>query len=144
MAENKTQKTNVPVAEFLASVEPEKRRLEGERLHAIMQDVTGDSGAMWGPSMIGYGDMEYTYTSGREGSWFRVGFSPRKAKLSLYGLKETEAQKSLLPQLGPHAESMGCLYANRLDALDEDVLRRLIALGFERTEFRGVDYPTKA
>jgi hypothetical protein len=124
-------------------VEPERRRVEGERLHALMRDVTGDPGVMWGPTMVGYGDMAYAYASGREGTWFRVGFSPRKAKLSLYGLKETAEQKALLPDLGPHQESMGCLYANRLDALDEDVLRRLIALGFERTEFRGVDYPSK-
>jgi hypothetical protein len=144
MAELKTQKTDVPVAEFLAGVEPEKRRIEGERLHAIFTEVTGDPGVMWGPTMVGYGDMEYTYVSGRTGNWFRVGFSPRKAKLSLYGLRETEEQQQLLESIGPHTEGMGCVYANRLDALDEDVLRRLIELGYARKEFRGIDYPGKA
>ena len=143
MSEPKTQKTDVPVADFLASVEPEKRRLEGERLHAIFSDVTGDPGVMWGATMVGYGDMPYEYASGKKGMWFPVGFSPRKAKLSLYGLKETSEQIALLEDLGPHTASMGCVYANRLDALDEDVLRRLIALGFSREDFRGVDYPGK-
>ncbi|MCR6713401.1 MAG: DUF1801 domain-containing protein [Demequina sp.] len=141
MAELKTQKTDVPVADFLAGVEPEKRRVEGERLHAIFSSVTGDPGVMWGPTMVGYGEMTYTYASGKTGVWFPVGFAPRKAKLSLYGLRETAEQQELLPALGPHTESMGCVYANRLDALDDDVLRQLIALGFARKDFRGVDYP---
>ena len=137
MAENKTHKTEQPVAEYLESVEPERRRLEGERLHAIMREVTGDPGVMWGPTMVGYGDMRYRSAAGREGDWFKVGFSPRKAKLSLYGLKDTPEQLALLPQLGPHTVGVGCVYANRLEALDEDVLRQLIALGFARGDFDG-------
>lgn len=130
MAENKTQKTEVPVAAYLAQVEPERRRLEGERLHAIMQEVTGEPGVMWGPTMVGYGDMHYISSAGREGDWFRVGFSPRKAKLSLYGLKDTEEQRALLPSLGPITTGAGCVYANRLDALDEEVLRKLVAMAY--------------
>lgn len=137
VAENLTKKTNVPVDEFLAAVEPPRRRLEGERLHALMREVTGEPGVMWGPTMVGYGDMHYRSAAGREGDWFKVGFSPRKAKLSLYGLKDTAEQLALLPQLGPHTVGVGCVYANRLDALDEDVLRQLIALGFARGDFDG-------
>ena len=137
MAENLTKKTDVPVEEFLAAVETPRRRLEGERLHAIMREVTGDPGVMWGPTMVGYGDMHYRSAAGREGDWFKVGFSPRKAKLSLYGLKDTPEQLALLPQLGPHTVGVGCVYANRLEALDEDVLRQLIALGFARGDFDG-------
>ena len=137
MAENLTNKTDVPVEEFLAAVEPPRRRLEGERLHAIMREATGDPGVMWGPTMVGYGDMHYRSAAGREGDWFKVGFSPRKAKLSLYGLKDTPEQLALLPQLGPHTVGVGCVYANRLEALDQDVLRQLIALGFARGDFDG-------
>lgn len=134
MAENLTKPTDVPVAEFLAAVEPERRRLEGQRLHAIMSEVTGDAGVMWGSSMVGYGTMHYRSRAGREGNWFKVGFSPRKAKLSLYGLKDTPEQRALLPNLGKHTVGAGCVYANQLEALHEDVLRRLIALGFAQPD----------
>jgi len=134
MAENKTHKTDVPVEFYLSTVEPERRRREGERLHELMSDVTGDPGVMWGPTMIGYGDMHYLSRAGREGDWFKVGFSPRKAKLSLYGLKDTPEQLALLPELGPHSVGAGCVYANRLDALDEDVLRRLVALAYAQPD----------
>jgi len=132
MAENKTQKTDVPVAEFLAQVEPERRRLEGERLQTLFTEITGDPGVMWGPTMIGYGELHYRSRAGREGDWYKVGFSPRKAKLTFYGLKDLPEQLELLGSLGPHTTGAGCLYVNRLEQLDEDVLRRLIELGWAR------------
>ena len=134
MAENKTQKTDVPVELYLSTVEPERRRFEGERLHALMSEITGDPGVMWGPTMIGYGDMHYRSRAGREGDWFKVGFSPRKAKLTFYGLKDTPEQLELLPQLGPHTIGAGCVYANRLDALDDSVLRRLVELAYAQPD----------
>ena len=131
MAENKTKPTEVSVAQFLATVEPERRRLEGQRVHEIMSEVTGAQGVMWGPSIIGYGEWRYRSPAGREADWFKVGFSPRKAKLTFYGLKDLPEQEALLESLGPHTVGAGCVYANRLDALDEDVLRRLIRLRYD-------------
>ena len=135
MAEPITKPTDVPVAEYLAAVEPERRRLEGERLHEIMRDVTGDPGVMWGTSIVGYGAYRYRYASGREGDWMKVGFSPRKAQLSLYGLKDSEEQLALLAGLGPHTVGVGCVYARRLELLDEGVLRELIRLGMARGDY---------
>ena len=134
MAENKPQKTDVPVELYLSTVEPERRRLEGERLHTLMSEITGDPGVMWGPTMIGYGDMHYRSRAGREGDWFKVGFSPRKAKLTFYGLKDTPEQLEILPHLGPHTIGAGCVYANRLDALDDSVLRRLVELAYAQPD----------
>jgi len=49
-----------------------------------MKRITGANPAMWGESIIGFGNYTYRYASGREGDWFLVGFSPRKLKLTLY------------------------------------------------------------
>jgi hypothetical protein len=119
-------------AEFLASVEPAKRKSEGEWLLRLMSDVTGATPVMWGPTMIGYGTYTYRYPSGRTGEFFRVGFSPRKSALSLYGLKDDEGAEAMLADLGPHTTGAGCVYVKSLDALDEDVLRALVLRGFER------------
>ncbi|WP_297081016.1 DUF1801 domain-containing protein [uncultured Demequina sp.] len=135
MAENKTQPTDQPVADFLASVTPERRRLEGERLLAIMTEVTGDEAVMWGPTMVGFGSYHYRYASGREGDMLRVGFSPRKAQLSLYGLNEDPAQKALLERLGPHTSGASCVYVKRLEDVDEEVLRDLIDLGYQHGDY---------
>ena len=37
-----------------------------------------------GPSIVGFGTDELTYASGRTVDWMKVGFSPRKAALTLY------------------------------------------------------------
>ncbi len=129
---NKTVPTAQDPAEFIAAVEPEKRRHEAERLLALMSDVTGARPEMWGPTMIGFGTYSYRYPSGRKGEFFRVGFSPRRSALSLYGLKDDEGAEVMLADLGPHTTGAGCVYVKSLDALNEDVLRALVRRGFER------------
>ena len=129
---NLTVPTDQSPTEFLATVEPVKRRLEGERLLALMTEVTGAAPVMWGPSMIGYGAYQYRYPSGRKGEFFRVGFSPRKSALSLYGLQDDERAQAMLADLGPHTVGAGCVYVKKLDAVDDAVLRALVKRGFER------------
>ncbi len=128
----KTLPTDVPIDEFLSTLDP-RRAAEGAELVAIYRDVTGVEPVMWGPSIVGFGTYRYQYASGTEGIWPRTGFSPRKAKLSLYGLTEHPDSPQLLEKLGPHTATVACVYATRLDALDESVLRELIALGWSVT-----------
>ncbi len=132
MTENRTQPTNVTVEEFLETVQSERRRDEGKRLLEIMREVTGDNPVMWGPSIVGFGTMRYTYKTGREGDWPKVGFSPRKAQLTFYGLKDLPEQQLRLAELGPHTTGAGCVYAKKLEDLDEEVLRDLIGIGHQR------------
>jgi hypothetical protein len=84
MAEAKTQPTDTDPQDFLAAVEPARKREEAQVLDALFRRVTGERPKMWGPSIIGYGSYRTTYASGREVEWMRTGFSPRKAKHSLY------------------------------------------------------------
>ena len=84
MAEAKTTQTDASVDAFIDSVEPEAKREDARVLDALFRKVTGEEPRMWGPSIIGYGDYHTTYESGREVHWMRSGFSPRKAKHSLY------------------------------------------------------------
>ncbi|MFW6413160.1 MAG: DUF1801 domain-containing protein [Oceanicaulis sp.] len=129
MAENKTQPTAQSPAAFLDAVEPEKKRREARELDALFRRVTGWSPVMWGPSMIGYGAYRYRYESGREGEFFATGFSPRKAKHSIYVLPGYADYGSILDRLGRHAAGKSCLYITTLDAVDLDVLAELIETG---------------
>ncbi len=133
----KTLPTEVPVEEFLATLDP-RRAAEGTELVRIYGAATGAEPVMWGPSIVGFGTYEVTYANGSVATWLRTGFSPRKAKLSLYGLTEHPDSPALLERLGPHTATVACVYATRLDALDEGVLRELIALGWSMTADRAV------
>jgi hypothetical protein len=128
MAENKTQRTQASVADFLAAIPDPDRRRDARALAALMAKATGEKPAMWGTSIVGYGDTTYEGSNGREVDWFPVGFSPRKAALVLYLMGGLAAHADLLAELGPHKVGGGCLYLSRFEKIDTAVLTRLIAL----------------
>jgi hypothetical protein len=127
---NKTQVTGASVDEFVAGVEHPVRRQDGLRLRDLMAELTGEEPAMWGPTIVGFGRVHYKYATGREGDMPAVGFSPRKASLSLYGLTHAPESAALLGRLGKHKTGAGCLYVTKLADVDEAVLAELIRLGY--------------
>ena len=121
MAEPKTKPTDVPVADFIAAVENPRRRADAEVMQALLTGITGVTPVMWGPSIIGYDSYR-----GPTGDWPRIGFSPRKAQLVLYVMGDFDSREALISRLGKVSTKGGCLYINRLDAVDEGVLRELV------------------
>src|SRR5690606_35223726 len=137
MAETKTRPTQVSVEEFIAKVEPASKRSDAPVLDALFRKVTGEAPRMWGPSIIGYGQYHYRYDSGHEGDICRVGFSPRKAKHSLYIAcscdgPEGAEEDTRVAGLGKQAQgSGGCRYVNKLADIDLGVLEETSALGWK-------------
>ena len=127
MAEIKTKPTGVAVDAFIDAVAHPQRREDARRVRAMMERLSGQPAAMWGPSIIGFGSYHYKYDSGREGTMCRLGFSPRKAELVLYVLTEAADQDPLLARLGKHKTGKCCLYIKKLADVDEAVLEELIA-----------------
>lgn len=143
MAEVKTHATQVDPADFIAAVEPAAKRADAVVLDKLFRRVTGQQPKMWGPTIIGYGSYHYRYDSGHEGRAARVGFSPRKAKHSLYLLGcdggATNARfQDLLGRLGKHSRGASCLYVNKLADIDIAVLEEMIELSW-RSSF--ADWP---
>jgi hypothetical protein len=130
MAENKTRVTGASADDFIAAVEHPVRRQDGQRLRMLMAELTGQEPEMWGPTIVGFGRVHYRYASGREGDTAAVGFSPRKASLSLYGLTNAPESEALLTRLGKHKTGAGCLYITRLADVDQAVLAELISVGY--------------
>ena len=124
-AGNKTQKSKASVESYLQTLDGD-RRADCEQLTEIMRTITKDDGAMWGPAIAGFGHTHLVYESGREMDWFQVGFSSRKAALSLYLMGNFETRESLLKELGPHKHGKGCLYIKRLDDVHLPTLKKLI------------------
>ena len=127
MAEPKTRKNRSSVKRFLESVANDRRRRDAFTLLELFEEVTGEKPAMWGDSIVGFGTYHYKYASGREGDWPVTGFSPRKASLSVYLTCGTPPDPNLLGKLGKHRMGAGCLYINKLEDVDLDILRELIA-----------------
>lgn len=134
MTDVKTTQNAASVEDFIASVEPASKREDAKVLDQLFRKVTGEEPAMWGPTIIGYGSYHYKYDSGREGDATRSGFSPRKAKHSLYLMgrycdQETGKKvDALLEKMGKHKSGASCVYVNKLADIDLDVLEEIIAI----------------
>ncbi|MGA0543925.1 DUF1801 domain-containing protein [Brevundimonas sp. VNH65] len=124
-SEPKTKPTDVPVADFIAAVPDARRREEAEALCTLMTDITGEPPVMWGPSIVGFGRYTYVNTTKKPADWPIIGFSPRKAKLTIYIMPGFEGQAELMSRLGKHTTGVSCLYLNRLSDVDPVVLREL-------------------
>jgi hypothetical protein len=134
--EPKTKPTDADVQAFLQAAQPARRATEGQELNGIFREVTGVDPVMWGPSMVGYGSYEYVSPANprTRGTWPKTAFSPRRAALTLYGLKDRPEGAALLPKLGTFTEGAGCVYVKKLADVDLDVLRELIAIAWRRDD----------
>lgn len=137
MAEIKTKPGLVKVEDFIEKLGDEQQ-FDANTLIDIMEDVSGEAPLMWGSNIVGFGALRYKYASGRDVDWLRIGFSPRKGKMSLYLTNEAE---NYLPQLeklgGKYSIGKGCIYIRKLSDVDEGKLRELIQQAYDDSKKLG-------
>lgn len=128
MAEIKTKATDADVHEFINTfADTEQKKQDSFELLKLMQDFTGYLPKMWGPSIIGFGQYHYqSERSSQKGDWPLVGFSPRKAAISLYVYTGSAGQDDLLKELGKFKMGKACIYVKKLSDIDQEVLKKLM------------------
>lgn len=124
--EQKTKETEASVVEFIESVESLKKREDAYQLLKIFEETSGYEAKMWGSSIIGFGSYHYKYPTGHEGDAPLVGFSPRKAKISLYFATGDTEREKILERFGKHTTGKACVYINKIDDINVEVLKELI------------------
>ena len=139
MAENKTKPTTASVDDFIVAIENPRRRADAQTALTVYKKVTGLPPVMWGPSIIGFGSVHYIYKSGREGDMPAAGFSPRKANMTFYVGDSFADAETLFAQLGKHKKSVACLYINKLDDVDLEVLQEIITREYAQVSAKGGD-----
>ena len=125
-AKNKTQETEASVEDFLNAIEDETVRNDCKVISKMMSKATNAEPKMWGASIVGFGWRHIKSASGREVDWCIIGFSPRKANISLYMSLGTGWNNDLLTKLGKHKTGLGCLYVKKLTDVDVEVLEEMI------------------
>ena len=126
MAELKTKPNEQSVKDFLGGIADEKRRQDCFTVLELMKKVTEQEPKMWGAGIVGFGNYKYKYESGREGVWFITGFSPRKQNLTLYLMSGFSRYNELLAKLGKHKTGKSCLYINKLEDVNLQILEEMI------------------
>ena len=133
MAEMKTKKNRASVKKFLEGVLNERKRADSFQVLEMMETITGEKAAMWGTSIVGFGCYHYRYASGREGDSPLVGFSPRKAALTLYIVPGFSSYETLMKKLGKYKTGRSCLYIKKLEDVHLPTLRELIKRSVKHT-----------
>lgn len=129
LADIQTKPTTASVEEFIDCVADERKRNDSQVLLRMMEKAMGAKPKMWGGSIIGFGDKRYkSPTTDREVDWFIIGFSPRKAALTLYLGLNVQEHAEALEKLGKHKTGVGCLYIKKLEDVDGEVLEQLITV----------------
>lgn len=128
MAALKTQPTQIDVTEFIRTfADSEQKQKDSFELIEIMREITGCEPQMWGPSMIGFGKYHYkSERSRQEGDWPLVGFSPRKAAISLYVFSGMPEHEYLLEGLGKFKKGAACIYVKKLSDINIPVLKEIM------------------
>jgi len=143
MAELKTTQNDADVIKFVKSfADTEQKRNDSFELIKLMRDFTGFEPKMWGTSIIGFGSYHYkSERSRQEGDWPLVGFSPRKAAISLYVYTGTKEHEHLLYGLGKFKMGKACIYIRKLSDINLDALKRLMKVTID---FLQSKYTTKS
>ena len=127
LAKVKTTETTSSVEDFLNALTDEQKRKDSFILLDLMKKLSGNEPKIWGSSIIGFGNNRFkSPTSGREVDWFKVGFSPRKANISIYLILHALDHSASLEKLGKHKTGMGCLYVKKLSDIQMEVLQEMI------------------
>lgn len=133
MAALKTQKTDASVEAFLQTVKDEAKRKDCEAVLKMMKQASKEEPKMWGTSIVGFGTYHYkSERSRQEGDWFFIGFSPRKANLTLYLMPGVNYYKEHLEKLGKFKTGGSCLYINKLENVDIKVLKELVTAAYRK------------
>jgi hypothetical protein len=132
MADLKTKMTRASVSKFVNAIKDEQMRRDCKALLALMKRISRVEPRMWGTSIIGFGSYHYRYDSGREGDWFRIGFSPRKNVISIYVTTGFRDMEDVVKRLGKLKRGASCLYIKKLDEVDRSQLTKILSIGFQK------------
>lgn len=126
MAKVKTQFTANDVYAYIDDLDNDQKKKDSLALIGLMEEATGEPAKMFGPSIIGFGQYHYKYATGHQGDAPLLGFSPRKAAISLYVFTGCEEHKHLLEGFGKFKMGKACIYIKKLDDINLDVLKNIM------------------
>lgn len=130
-----TKETDRSIENYLSGIGNSAKVADSRILIDLMQDLTGKEAKVWGNEkvpdfLIGFGKYNYRRKGGKETfTWFKIGFAPRKNKITVYLNHDITSEPELLRDLGKYKYGKGCLYLNKLADVNLYVLQELLKKG---------------
>ena len=130
MAELKTKPSDISVSSYIADIEHDGKRQDAEALLSLFQCITRQEPVLWGGRIIGFNQYHYKTDAGQEGDWPVTGFAIAKQRLTIYIMLGFGPYQHFLDQLGKYKTGKSCLYINKLEDIDLEVLNNLIQMSY--------------
>ena len=126
--------------EIIDGIADETQQTDCVWLFNTLKEITKQPVRIWGKQMLGFGTYSYMQANGKKGEWFMSGFSPRSKNISIYMLAGFEGElQPFLKALGKHTLGKGCLYVKRLEDVNTNVLKQMMALSYKIMEEKHKD-----
>ena len=131
--ELKTKKNAGKITDFLQSITDKQQLADSKELIEIMKEITGKKPVMWGSSIVGFDTYTYKRSTGAEGEWMMVGFSPRKHGFSVYVLSGFDDMQDLVLKLDLKKvpEKGCCLVFKNLESIHLPTIKKIITKGYK-------------
>ena len=141
MYELKTRETDSSVLAVIDQIASPDKREDALALIDMFTRASDFPPRVWGTKQIGFGRYRYKYPSGHQGEFYMTGFSVGKTAISLYLHIDEETGPDQLRQLGKVTAEKSCVYIKKLDGIDLETLKEMIA---QTVRFVAAAYPEKA
>ncbi len=132
---NKTTENESNVPEYIKGIEDFKKREDCNLLIKIFKTETGYEPKMCGSGIVGFGTYHYKYESGREGDVPIVAFAFRRNAISLYLSPNFVQKEDLLYKFGKYKTGKGCIYIQKLEDVDLNILTLMVQNSVESTKW---------
>ena len=118
------------VNKLISNLDNQKRQADAALLIPALEKASGYKAYVYG-KIIGFGRFHYKYESGREGDSAVVAFAPRKQNLVVYIMPGFSSYQYILKNLGKFKTGSSCLYINKLEDIDLNVLKKLVKVSVQ-------------
>lgn len=112
------------------SAMPEDRRLTVEQIDKLIKKHAPGLKPYFASNMLGYGSYSYKDCKGKENSWPIIALANQKSYISLYICASDGDQyipEKYKDQLGKVSVGKSCIRFKKIEQLDIDTLKRVIA-----------------
>lgn len=123
-----TSKNDQSVASYLKTL-PAAQRADATTLLELFRNATHTEPKLWGSSIIGFGEYDYTRSNGDYGTFLACGFAMRKSGPTLYIMPGYNDYSDILAKLGPYKLGKSCLYLKNLNNIHLPSVTTLIKAG---------------
>ena len=135
MYQIKTKITDKDILTFLNSIEDEQKKDDCLQLLDFFKKETKIEPKLWSNNIIGYVEYSYVSKSGCQGNWFKVGFSPKKAGISIYVLAYNDEIEKLRKSLGKAKYGKSCIVIKKLEDINLNILKKMVQISLKNNLF---------